>query len=104
MDGCPIAEGELESMVTGNTFIGLRKYFDQVIFGALRVRHLSKGLLKRILKRVGLSIFRRWTVYSTLARLGNTASVPDLDLLDTELWRRFGPWSLSLPYPCMCAQ
>lgn len=31
LDGCPVAEGELESMVTGNTFIGLRKYYEQVI-------------------------------------------------------------------------
>ena len=32
LDGCPVAEGELESMVTGNTFIGLRKYYEQVVF------------------------------------------------------------------------
>lgn len=25
-----MAEGELESMTTGNTFIGLKKYYDQV--------------------------------------------------------------------------
>lgn len=30
LDGCPVAEGELESMVTGNTFIGLKKYYEQV--------------------------------------------------------------------------
>lgn len=35
LDGCPVAEGELESMVTGNTFIGLRKYYEQVIRAVL---------------------------------------------------------------------
>lgn len=35
LDGCPVAEGELESMVTGNTFVGLRKYYEKVISRSL---------------------------------------------------------------------
>lgn len=31
LDGCPVAEGELESMVTGNMFTGLRMYYEKVI-------------------------------------------------------------------------
>lgn len=30
LDGCPVAEGELDSMVTGNTFVGLQKYYEMV--------------------------------------------------------------------------
>lgn len=30
LDGCPLAEGELDSMVTGNMFMGLRAYYEQV--------------------------------------------------------------------------
>lgn len=30
VDGCPLAEGELESAVTGNMFVGLRTYYEQV--------------------------------------------------------------------------
>ncbi|CAM9188287.1 unnamed protein product, partial [Discosporangium mesarthrocarpum] len=29
VDGCPVAEGELETMTTGNSFLGLKSYYDK---------------------------------------------------------------------------
>eukprot|EP00904_Undaria_pinnatifida_P013190 jgi/Undpi1/9000/HiC_scaffold_26.g11461.m1 len=75
LDGCPVAEGELESMTTGNTFIGLKKYYDQfgpayklcfgpksfiVISDPVMIRHVlrdnakayDKGILAEILEPI----------------------------------------------------
>ncbi|CAM9622696.1 unnamed protein product, partial [Laminaria digitata] len=75
LDGCPVAEGELDSMVTGNTFIGLKKYYEQfgpayklcfgpksfiVISDPVMIRHIlrdnakayDKGILADILEPI----------------------------------------------------
>eukprot|EP00752_Nemacystus_decipiens_P011021 g9793.t2 len=75
LDGCPVAEGELESMVTGNMFTGLRLYYEQfgpayklcfgpksflVISDPVMIRHIlrdnakayDKGVLAEILEPI----------------------------------------------------